>query len=77
MGDAERFIKSLYSSADLNGSGIMMDVNAVYGQFCPSFLQEWSESIYFHAFLKKLAKEKIPYELDGSLPLKIASASIV
>lgn len=76
MGASEKYIKSIYSSVDLNGSGIMIEVNSVNGEFCLSFLQEWEESVYVDAFLKQLEQEGIPYTLARREALRVASVEI-
>lgn len=76
MGSAEAYIRSIYTSVDLNGSGIMIEVNSVNGLFCLSFLQEWEESVYVDAFLQELDREGIPHELVEKEALQVASVKI-
>lgn len=76
MGAAETYIQSIYTQVDLNGSGIMLEVNSVNGKFCLSFLQEWEEDVYVKAFLRQLEQEGIDYTLVRKEPLQVASAEI-
>lgn len=76
MGAAETYIQSIYTQVDLNGSGIMLEINSVNGKFCLSFLQEWEDDIYVKAFLRQLDQEGIPYTLAGKEALQAASVEI-
>lgn len=73
MGASEKYIKSIYTSIDLNGCGIMLEVNAVNGFFDIAFMQEWQEKVYFQAFVNQLIAEEIPFEFVGKEPLKVSS----
>lgn len=76
MGAAGDYIRSIDSLVDLNGSGIMIEVNSVGGKFCLSFMQEWEEETYVNAFLRELEAEGIAYTLAGKEPLQVASVEI-
>lgn len=76
MGAAEAYIRSIYSLVDLNGSGIMIEVNSADGKFCLSFMQEWEEDIYIKAFMQELEREGITYTLTGKETLRVASVEI-
>jgi len=73
MGASEKYIKSIYTSIDLNGCGIMLEINAVNGFFDIAFMQEWQEKVYFQAFVDQLIAEEIPFEFVGKEPLKVSS----
>lgn len=76
LGAAEPYVKSIYSDIDLNGSGIMMEVNATNGWFTVSFLQEWPEDVYVKAFLEQLESQGIAYGYEGVKPLEVSSVAI-
>lgn len=72
MGAAERYTKTMGTMIDLNGSGIMIEVNAVNGWFFLEFMQEWEEDVYVNAFCRQLEAEYIGYELADKGPLQVA-----
>lgn len=76
MGAAQAYIRSIYSLVDLNGSGIMIEVNSAGGNFCLSLMQEWEEDVYLNAFLQELKAEGIAYTLAGKEPLQVSSVEI-
>lgn len=61
--DYEKYIKQVYTEPSVEGMSIMIEVNALNDVFCLSFIQEWKESTYFDAFLKKLDEYHISYKL--------------
>lgn len=72
VGAPEQYIESIYSDIDVNGVGIILEINAVNGRFFISFLQEWRDDVYYRAFLNQLAKESIGYEDMGGGPLAVS-----
>ena len=73
MGAVEPYLKDIYVDIDLNGSGIMIEVNAVNGWFNLSFQQEWEEDVYLQAFMEQLEKEGIQFEYEGSEQVRLPS----
>lgn len=73
MGAAEAYLKDIYVNIDQNGSGIMIEINAVNGWFNLSFQQEWEEDVYLQAFLEQLEKEGIQFEYEGSEQVRLPS----
>ncbi len=52
---------------------ISLQVAAVSGKFCLTFMQQFSTDAYLDAFLGELREQGITWEITGRHPMEIAS----
>lgn len=64
LGSAEKYVKAVDSCPNINGAGIMVEVNALNGWFHLSFMQEFQEDVYVKEFMKQLDMAGIPFEAE-------------
>ncbi len=73
LGSAEKYVKAVDSCPNINGAGIMVEVNALNGWFHLSFMQEFEEDVYVKEFLKQLDMADIPFEAEKGVSFQTPS----
>ena len=72
MGGAERYVRELRTESSAPYP-ISLQVAAVSGKFCLSFMQQFSTDACLDAFLGELQEQGITWEITGRHPMEIAS----
>lgn len=72
MGGAERYVRELRTES-CTPYLIALQVAAVSGKFCLTFMQQFSTDAYLNAFLGELREQGITWEITGRHPMEIAS----
>ncbi len=72
MGGAERYVRELRTES-CTPYLISLQVAAVSGKFCLTFMQQFSTDAYLDAFLGELREQGITWEITGRHPMEIAS----
>ncbi len=72
MGAAERYVRELRTES-CTPYLISLQVAAVSGKFCLTFMQQFSTDAYLDAFLGELREQGITWEITGRHPMEIAS----
>jgi len=72
MGGAERYVRELRTES-CTPYLIALQVAAVSGKFCLTFMQQFSTDAYLDAFLGELREQGITWEITGRHPMEIAS----
>ena len=76
MGGAERYVRELRTEC-CTPYLISLQVAAVSGKFCLTFMQQFSTDAYLDAFLGELREQGITWEITGRHPMEIASIAEV
>ncbi len=71
LGESEQYVEGMESLVDINGAGIMIEINALNGLFDFCFMQEFEEDIYVKMFVKKMEAAGIQCEMGELRPLGI------
>ena len=69
--EAERFISEFHLFANAMFEGMLIEISAVNGRFTFDFIQNFSDPVYFDAFLKQLDENGIKYERKESGKLEL------
>jgi hypothetical protein len=71
MGAAEHYVREIQTEAT-SLHAILVEVSAVNGAFCISFMQMLAEDAYLNAFLGELHGQVIAYEIVSRHPVQLA-----
>lgn len=71
MGAAEHYVREIQTEAT-SLHAILVEVSAVNGAFCISFMQMLAEDAYLNAFLGELHGQGIAYEIVSRHPVQLA-----
>ena len=55
---------------------ILIEISAVNGRFILDFIQNFSNPVYFNAFLKQIQENGISCELQQAMPIKLAAVRL-
>lgn len=70
MGAAEQYVRELRTESGTPYL-ISLQVAAVAGKFCLTFMQQFATNVYLDAFLEELQRQGITYEITGRHPMEI------
>lgn len=73
LGEAGKYVENIHSYIDIDGAGIMMEINAHNGWFDICFMQEFEEDIYLKGFQKQLQQADISCEVTGPEPIRVSA----
>ena len=62
MGAAERYVREIQTES-LSLYAVLVEVSAVNGSFCISFIQQFAADNYLEAFLAELSQQGMTYEI--------------
>lgn len=71
LGAAEQYVRELRTESDTPNL-ILLEVAAVSGSFCISYIQQFATDIYLDAFLDELQQQGISYTITGRHPIETA-----
>lgn len=71
LGAAEQYVRELRTESDTPYL-VLIELAAVSGSFCLSFIQQFGTDIYLDAFLDELQQLSVSYTITGRHPIEIA-----
>ena len=71
LGAAEQFVRELRTESDTPYL-VLLEVAAVSGSFCISFIHQFATDIYLDAFLDELQQQGVSYTITGRHPMETA-----
>ena len=75
LGAAEQYVRELRTESDTPNL-VLIELAAVSGLFCLSFMHQFGTSIYLNAFLDELQQQGVSYTITERHQIEIPSISI-